>query len=673
MTRRFDIQITFLYLLFGGLWILLSDHLLASRITDTAVLTSIQTYKGGTFVVSSALVLFFLSRQYLRINQKIERQLRESEERYRLLFENSKDAVLLTTPQGTILSANMAACQLFGYTEDEIKHIGRADMVDTTDPRLHAALEERSRKGAFSGEITFVRHDKSKFLGEVSSRIFTDRHGTAQTTMIIRDITERARLAESLRQSEERFRNVIETSPDGTFIIDQQTGKILFANSTASLLYGYSNEEFLNLNVRDISGEIDKTLSAIQAQTIRVPRRIHRHKDGTHFPVEIIGSYFTQNGRQLHTAFIRDITERQQAEESLRKSEQFFRFIATNSPDVIFLQDCDLRYQWLINSISDRPTEQVIGKTDLELFPPAQAIPLTALKKQILQTGEGHRIEIQLDVDGVLRWHDAIYQPTRDQAGQVNGIAAYVRDITERKRIEQERENLLHTVEQGREQLQTLSRRLIEIQESERRTLARELHDEVGQVLSAVKTNLQTVQLSPDPDTLDMQLDESVNIVNRTLEQIRMLALNLRPSILDDFGLAATLEWYLQHQGKRMRLKIDFQNDLGEERFAPEIETTGFRFVQTALTNVERHAHATQVQVIARLVKLDDKATSLELIVRDNGIGFDVPGALVRARHGASFGLLGIQERVQLVGGAVTIESAPAHGCEIRALVPITK
>ncbi|MEW5720709.1 MAG: PAS domain-containing sensor histidine kinase, partial [Chloroflexota bacterium] len=270
--------------------------------------------------------------------------------------------------------------------------------------------------------------------------------------------------------------------------------------------------------------------------------------------------------------------------------------------------------------------------------------------------------------DGSIQWLCWAMHPWKTADDSIGGIVIFSEDITERKRAEQERETLLQEIQHSREQLQVLSRQLIEAQENERRHIARELHDEVGQVMLAVKTNLETIQFAPEPATLNEHLTESVSSVNRALEQIRTLALNLRPSLLDDFGLVPTLEWFLERQARGAQHKINFHSDLPEMRLPAIIETTGFRVVQAALTNVARHAQARRVDVTLRWISA---MRELELCVRDDGVGFDVPAALARARHGESLGLLGMQERVRLAGGAIAIDSTPGQGTEVRARFPI--
>jgi signal transduction histidine kinase len=215
----------------------------------------------------------------------------------------------------------------------------------------------------------------------------------------------------------------------------------------------------------------------------------------------------------------------------------------------------------------------------------------------------------------------------------------------------------------AQEALQRLSRRLLEAQENERRAIARELHDEFGQALQALKINLQTAQRLPADS--GQRLADSIDIVNRTLQQVRNLSLDLRPSLLDDLGVVAALEWYLERHAQRTGITAHFEADPPELRLEPTLETVCFRVVQEALTNVARYAQARNVWV-----ELLQHGAHIDLVVRDDGVGFDAPAARARAAGGTSFGLLGMQERVELVGGRLDIISSLGQGTEIHARFP---
>jgi PAS domain S-box-containing protein len=229
-----------------------------------------------------------------------------------------------------------------------------------------------------------------------------------------------------------------------------------------------------------------------------------------------------------------------------------------------------------------------------------------------------------------------------------------VEDVTERKRTEEK-------LAEYTASLEALSRQLLEAHESERRRIACELHDEIGQALTAVKMNLQFLRRLPD---LSSGIEQSLSIVDDALQQVRGLSLDLRPSILDDLGLAPALRWYIgRHQhSAETRLETDI-----DRRLPSQIETVCFRIAQEAMTNAIRHSQARSIDV-----ELRDGGAFVELIIRDDGTGFDVAAAQERASRGKSLGLLGMQERARLAGGSMEIKSEIGKGTKIHARFPIS-
>ena len=230
----------------------------------------------------------------------------------------------------------------------------------------------------------------------------------------------------------------------------------------------------------------------------------------------------------------------------------------------------------------------------------------------------------------------------------------------------------LHAVEmheqiaRSSERLEHLSRKLLEVQETEKRGLARELHDEVGQMLTAIKINFQGIRSTADPATGAKRVRDGIEIVDGLLRRVRDLSLDLRPSILDDWGLAAALQWSAERTAERAGVVVDVATEIGDHRFPSVVETACFRVFQEAVTNALRHGHARHV-----VVELVHKPGALELFLHDDGTGFDVSVAQVAASRGKSLGLLGMAERVRLTGGVFTIDAEPGRGTWIRATFPL--
>ena len=247
----------------------------------------------------------------------------------------------------------------------------------------------------------------------------------------------------------------------------------------------------------------------------------------------------------------------------------------------------------------------------------------------------------------------------------MTALVGVTRDITNRRNAEQNQKQIENSLRETSERLRRLSESVLAMLEADRRRVARELHDEIGQVLSAVSINLKVVQ-SKAHESLWPRLDESMKIVDRALQQVRNMSLELRPSMLDDFGLEAALNWYVRGFEERTGIRTQIVAAAPGYDTPETIRTACFRVVQEALTNVARHARAQNV-----VVELRPDSESIRLLIQDDGLGFDHEAAMVRASLGASLGLLGMQERVQLIGGELEIESKPGRGTTVAVWLPL--
>jgi signal transduction histidine kinase len=208
-----------------------------------------------------------------------------------------------------------------------------------------------------------------------------------------------------------------------------------------------------------------------------------------------------------------------------------------------------------------------------------------------------------------------------------------------------------------------VSQRLLAAQERERRRIARVLHEDLGQTLTALRLNLQ--RLSPAEHETPIVAD-SVALVDDALARVRALSVELRPSVLDDLGLAAAVEWYARRSAERAGYAVTLDIRLGPSRLPEWVETAGFRILQEALTNIARHGRAGHVRIA-----LARSSRHVELTVADDGGGFDVLAATARAEAGESLGLLGMREAATLAGGTLTLTSTPGRGTTVSARLPV--
>lgn len=276
-----------------------------------------------------------------------------------------------------------------------------------------------------------------------------------------------------------------------------------------------------------------------------------------------------------------------------------------------------------------------------------------------MATGEPFECEMRLRrADGVYRAFLVRTVPLRDEAGQIRRWYGTSFDIERRKSAEQ-------ALRESAARLQHLSRRLIEVQEEERRHFSRELHDEFGQLLVAINMHLHAAESSAG-DAAQSDLAEATALLQRAVEQVRGLALELRPAILETEGLDGTLRWLAQQHEQRTGIPTRVSGRL--DGVPAEIAIAGFRVVQQALTNIVLHAQAQNTWI-----ELAQAQGAIEILVADDGRGFEVEKTLQNGPGAGHLGLLGMRERVEFVGGALEVDSTPGKGTRIRVRIPTAR
>lgn len=452
------------------------------------------------------------------------------------------------------------------------------------------------------------------------------------------------------------YRTMVESMNEGavTLIPD---GTIFYCNPRFGEMVHMECEKVIGTQFRDlILPEEQSAFEAFFTQAGQDGARSEfslKAANGELVPVQLSIYQLRTDGVSGISIIATDITERVQAEEALRKSESLFRVIATNSPDVIFSQDRNLRYNWIINPAHPFLPDQVIGKTDWDLLPPEDAKRLTEIKEEILKTGVSRRQELLLSPGGIPRWYDAIYQPIYDETQQVTGILCYARDITERI--------------QAQEKIRMLASALTKAEQKERHRISQILHDDLQQRLFAIKAQLfflkdasRNDQLSP---AMYMDLDQIQESLSEAISITRNLSIDLSPIVLQGEGLTEAITWLssrMQEQyGLQLRLeaKEDFHN------LDNYMRVLLFQAVRELLFNIVKHAGSLQAAVT--LEQIDGRA---RITVSDSGKGFDV-GEIMNDPKAAN-GLLIIQDRLGLMGGSMEVISKPGEGTRVVIEIP---
>jgi len=365
----------------------------------------------------------------------------------------------------------------------------------------------------------------------------------------------------------------------------------------------------------------------------------------------------------LFNAVRQDIFHEQVAERLRHTNDERIANILENMSDGFYTINKD----WVVTDMNeqaerllDRKRSEILGMQLGDVYPEAVGTEFETQYRRALE--EKHPVRFEAYYPPHSAWYAITIHPYDD------GLAVFVTNVNERRKADEERERLarqemLHTAAQRRNQeLQDLARRLVEMQEAERRHLAFELHEEIGQVLAGLKLSLATVMKLPD-EGRDNQIRSAQNLVTELMRQVRALSLDLRPGVLDDLGLLPALQWYCRHYTEQTEVAVDFAATGLEVRLDGTVETTAYRIVQEALANIAYHAKVKVVEV-----RLDLQKAHLMLQITDHS---DAPASENSDCFCDHSSLTGMQQRASLIGGTFAVTSRPDLGTTICASLPI--
>jgi PAS domain S-box-containing protein len=474
---------------------------------------------------------------------------------------------------------------------------------------------------------------------------------------------ERMQAKEALQRSEEQYRLLFEKNLAGVYrtALDR---RITDCNEAFVKVFGFaSREEVLAHPVQEfyfdprepeaITARIraEKTLSNLE---LRLKR-----KDGS--PVWVLVNENLIEGEASSQPFILgtiiDITPRKEAEEALRQSESHLRAIVETEPECVAKVACNGDLLQMnpagLAMIEAESFAEVDGRSVLPLIAPEHRAAFKALLQGVCS---GNRANLEFEIvglKGTRRWAESYAAPIADETGS-SCVLAVMRDLTERKR--------------GEKALRGLSTRLLQLQDEERRRIARELHDAIGQNLVGLVTNLTLAHRSAGKihPKARQALSAGLEVAERCLKEMRTLSYLLHPPLLDEDGLASALAWYVKGFAERSGIKIDLKVSPNFGRLPQEVETTLFRVVQESLTNVHRHSKSPTASI-----RLSRRATEVKLEIADKGQG--MPAKALHSGNQKSgqlgVGIMGMSERARQLGGRLEIDSS-RRGTTVRVVIP---
>ncbi|RYY71990.1 MAG: PAS domain S-box protein [Chitinophagaceae bacterium] len=644
--------------------------------------------QGQTFIKAEFKFLLANSTQYIIVDDKahilyddkgkavrllgalrdITRQ-KMNEERI-ILEKDLSDTIINSLPgvfylynkEGKFFRWNKNLELFTGHTSEELAHLSPLDLISPEDRSLVA----QKIWNVFELGRDFVESSLISKTGKKTPFYFTGQviqyEGETCLMGVGIDISDRLESQQQLAQSEERYRTLIEQASDGIFISNKE-GLYLDVNSNGIKMTGYSKEELLSLTIYDLMapGEEENNpvkLEELLSGKVVINERKLKRKDGELINVEISAKLLV-DGRFL--GMVRDISARKIVEEALRLSEEKYRLLFYKNPmpmmmismperDFLDVNDAALAFygytkdEFLTMNVMDIRPEEEKGKLKNMLAEDKRGINYAGIWKHVKKDGSIVNVNIIS--------HDISYEgrPAR---------LVLADDVTEQMLAEE-------SVRQSHEAYRQLASHVETIREAERTHIAREIHDELGQQLTGLKMDISWLSRKIKSEDKEVQgkITETIELIDGTVKTVRRIATELRPSILDDLGLVAAMEWQSEEFERRSGINTRFESNIAAVDVNTDMATGVFRIYQESLTNVMRHADATSVE--ASLIIKDDE---IKLVIADDGKGFVVE----EIANKKTLGLMGMRERATLMGGTYEISSMPQKGTAVIIVVPFKK
>ncbi len=628
-----------------------------------------------------------LENAYLYDRERIvAKRLAVSERNLWRLFENASDAIWVQDLSGNIIVANQATENLTGYSVEELIKMNASLFLP--DEGLNVAgqvrrklLEREPVEQPY--EQRLVRKDGTEAILKLTTGIVVADEKPTGFQHIARDVTEEKRAEEVLKESERRLSQIVDGSSVPTFVINREH-TLTHWNKACENLTGVSASEVVGTKKQWLAFYTEERPVMADLIVDDVPEdEVARYYGGkygksplieTAYEAEDFFPHFGERGKWLFfTAAplrdhegkvfgaietLQDTTERKRADEALKESESRYRDLFSSASDAIIISDLEGNIVEVNEAASDLTGYAVaeLAMMNVRQFLTAESFEIAMGRQRRLLNGETASERYELEIikkDGKGAIIEAAIRLIT-QKGQPVAFHNIARDVTEERRMQ---DNL-------RYYLQEITR----AQEEERKRIARELHDDTAQALYALNRqvdNFVRSGVNKPEDNAAFFRDLNSQVLG-ILDGVRRFGQDLRPPMLDDLGLLATLRWLVSELKEQYGIETDLRIVGVERRFAPEIELLLFRVVQEAMNNIGRHSQARKAEVS---IEFGDGRTSVS--ITDNGVGFQPPESLGDLSRVGKLGFIGMQERVRLLGGSLTVQSDMGKGTTVIVDVPL--
>ncbi|PZR29606.1 MAG: hypothetical protein DI535_02525 [Citrobacter freundii] len=480
-------------------------------------------------------------------------------------------------------------------------------------------------------------------------------------SVFIRDITERKKAAQDITEARALADKLIDSLP-GVFYFYDQHGKFIRWNKQFEVVTGYTGEEILNMHPADFFAEEDKAyiterIMGVFEQGLNDAEAHFITKDGRKIPYYFKAARVEYQGGPCLLGTGTDITELKKAEEKIRNSEQKYKLLFESNPLPMWMLSLP---EYDITEVNTAALEQYGYNREeflaLDIFELRPGDDVEKLRATVNRNFRGlhhagvwrHQKRDRTIIYVDIVTYDIYYEGKATRLVLAN-------EITEQYLAE---ERLKESYEETRK----LTEHLQTVREEERLHIAREIHDELGQLLTVLKMDVSWLnrKLQPTTEPVQEKLKELLSLIDITVKKVRHISSELRPSLLDDLGLVAALEWHIEEFQKRSGIEVEHELPSPEPVLPEPVKIGLFRILQESLTNVARHSEAQRV-----MVTLIQEENNLILTIEDNGKGFDAENTKKK-----TLGLLGMKERALMIGGEYKITGTPGKGTTVQVTIP---
>jgi len=586
------------------------------------------------------------------------------------LMEDTNDAIFSTDRSFVIRTWNKAAEILFGYAPEEAigKSAGNLLRTQMDEEVIDAIHREFIESGYWKGEAYYMNKNGSTLTVLLSASGVRNPEGDLEGfVMVCRDFTERKKLELQLHQFNKELEwQVAKKTAELTGIFERVTDAFIAVDK--NFCYTYLNKKAGELIQRDPASLIGKCVwdvfpDAVGSDTwYAFTKAMTEQKNLTNTdyypPLDLWQENHLYPSPEGLSVFIRNVTEDKKREKRITDYKY-----ALDQSSIVSVTDEKGVIKYVNDNfcrISQFTEDELIGQHHHIIGSRYHPDWLFRDMWLTISKGEVWKGEIRNKAkDGSIYWVYMTIIPFLNEKGEPFEYIALDTDISERKKAEA-------LLDQSYQDIRQLASHLQDIREEERAGIAREIHDELGQQLTGLKMDLSWIskrKLVQDDNEVSQKVVTTMNLLDTTIKTVRRIATDLRPSILDDLGLIAAIEWQSQEFGRRSGISTDFSSTMYEFKYASAIAIGLFRICQESLTNVARHAAASKIRI-----SLEEENENIQLTIRDNGEGFDTG----KTGGKKTLGLLGMKERTLMMGGEFRIESLPGKGTTLIVTVPIT-